>query len=272
VKIEGASILVTGASSGIGAALAPILAERGATVGIVARRADRLAEVLEQCRAFSPASQLWAADLGDLDRAEAVALEAWDAFGGLDAIVHNAAIPKRVHMSRLTIGDVTETMDINFHSPTRMTLAVLPKMLERKSGTIVWVSSMGGRIPIANESAYNAAKYAMCGFAEAMYLDLGGSGVDIKLVLPGPIDTEIWDKDIPGNEPALMEMELVPAVDCAAGIADALADDGFEYYVPPVYPGGIGAKDLAVGKVTDCDGYLRGFADMARTMREAQSS
>src|SRR4051812_11651239 len=192
LKLEGSKILVTGASSGIGAALAPILAERGATVGIVARRADRLEAVLEQCRKHEPESRMWAADLSDLAGAERLALEAWDAFGGLDAIVHNAAIPKRVHMSRLTMDDVTETMDINFHSPVRMTLAVLPRMLERKSGTIVWVSSMGGRIPIANESAYNAAKYAMCGFAEAMYLDLGGSGVDVKLVMPGPIDTEIW--------------------------------------------------------------------------------
>jgi short-subunit dehydrogenase len=269
MKLEGAKILVTGASSGIGAALAPILAERGATVGIVARRADRLEAVLEQAKQHAPESRMWAADLSDLPGAERLALEAWDAFGGLDAIVHNAAIPKRVHTSRLTIDDVTETMEINFHSPVRMTLAVLPKMLERKSGTIMWVSSMGGRIPIANESAYNAAKYAMCGFAEAMYLDLGGSGVDIKLVMPGPIDTEIWD--IPGNEPALMDIEKVPAADCAAGIADALADDGFEYYVPPVYPGGIGAKDLAIAKVTDCDGYLRGFADMAREMRESKS-
>ena len=179
--------------------------------------------------------------------------------------MHNAAIPKRVHMSRMSFQDVDETMNVNFHSPVRMTLALLPKMLERKSGTIVWVSSMGGRIPIANESAYNAAKYAMCGFAEAMYLDIAGSGVDVKLVMPGPIDTEIWD--IPGNEPALIDIEKVPAADCAAGIADAMADDGFEYYVPPVYPGGIGAKDLAQAKVNDCDNYLVGMADMARALR-----
>jgi short-subunit dehydrogenase len=266
MMLEGSKILVTGASSGIGAALAPILAERGATVGIVARRADRLEAVLEQCKQHAPESRMWAADLSDLPGAERLALEAWDAFGGLDAIVHNAAIAKRVHISRLTVDDVTETIDVNFHSPVRMTLAVLPKMLERKSGTILWVSSMGGRIPIANESAYNAAKYAMNGFAEAMYLDLGGSGVDIKLVMPGPIDTEIWEVKA-GNEPALMDIEKVPAADCAAGIADALTDDGFEYYVPPIYPGGIGAKDLAIGKVTDCDAYLRGFADMAQAMR-----
>ena len=66
MKIEGSKILVTGASSGIGAALAPILAERGATVGIVARRADRLEEVLERCQKHTPESRMWAVDLGDL--------------------------------------------------------------------------------------------------------------------------------------------------------------------------------------------------------------
>ncbi|MGO9874636.1 MAG: SDR family NAD(P)-dependent oxidoreductase [Acidimicrobiia bacterium] len=265
MKLKGSKILLTGASSGIGAALAPILAQRGAAVGIVARRANRLEEVLERCKMHTPESRMWAVDLSDLSAAEKLALDAWDAFDGLDAVVHNAAIPKRVHMSRMTFDDVDETMNVNFHSPVRMTLALLPKMLERKSGTIVWVSSMGGRIPIANEAAYNAAKYAMCGFAEAMYLDIAGSGVDVKLVMPGPIDTEIWD--IPGNEPALIEIEKVPAADCAAGIADAMADDGFEYYVPPVYPGGIGAKDLALAKVQDCDNYLVGMADMARALR-----
>ena len=265
MKLEGSKILLTGASSGIGAALAPILAERGATVGIVARRANRLEEVLERCRADAPESRMWSADLSDLDRAEQIAREAWDAFGGLDAMVHNAAIPKRAHISRMTFADVTETMNVNFYSPVRMTMALLPEMLARKSGTVVWVSSMGGRIPIANESAYNAAKYAMCGFAECLYIDLAGSGVDMKLILPGPIDTEIWD--IPGNEPALIDIEKVPAADCAAGIADAMAADGFEYYVPPVYPGGIGAKDLALAKVQDCDNYLAGMADMARALR-----
>jgi short-subunit dehydrogenase len=270
VKVEGASILVTGASSGIGAALAPILAERGATVGIVARRADRLAEVLEQCRAYSPESRLWAADLGDLDRAEQVALEAWDAFGGLDVLVNNAAIPKRTRVTDLTPLDVQHVMDVDFHSPVRMGLALLPRMLERGRGQVMFVSSMGGRIPIMNESAYNAAKYAMCGFAEAMLLDLTGTPVEVKLVLPGPIETEIWDQ--PDNVPALIDVEKVPAAECAAGIADAIEDDGFEYYVPPVFPGGIDAKAIAVGKTQSCDQYLRGMGEFARSLREQSAS
>ena len=270
MKIDGAKILVTGASSGIGAALAPILAERGATVGIVARRADRLAEVLEQCRAFAPESRLWAADLGDLERAEQVAIEAWDAFGGLDVLVNNAAIPKRTRVTDLTPADVQHVMDVDFHSPVRMGLAVLPRMIEHGGGQIMFVSSMGGRIPIVNESAYNAAKYAMCGFAEAMLLDLAGTPVEVKLVLPGPIATEIWDQ--PDNVPALMDVEKVPASECAAGIADAIEDGGFEYYIPPVFPGGIDAKAIAVGKTQHCDQYLRGMADFARGLREQNSS
>jgi short-subunit dehydrogenase len=268
VKLDGAKILVTGASSGIGAALAPILAERGATVGIVARRADRLEAVLARCRKHAADSQLWAADLGDLARAEQVALDAWDAFGGLDVLVNNAAIPKRTRVTDLTPGDVQHVMDVDFHSPVRMALAVLPRMIERGTGQIVFVSSMGGRIPIANESAYNAAKYAMCGFAEAMLLDLAGTGVEVKLVLPGPIATEIWDQ--PDNEPALMDVEKVPPEDCAAGIADAIEDGGFEYYIPRVFPGGIDAKEIAVGKTQHCDQFLRGMADFTASLR-AQS-
>src|SRR4051795_3847687 len=140
MKLEGSKILVTGASSGIGAALAPILAERGATVGIVARRADRLEAVLERCRKFAPDSRLWVADLGDLALAERVALEAWDAFGGLDVLVNNAAIPKRKPVPDLPAAEIAHVMDVNFHSPVRMGQAVLPRMLARRRGTIVNVA------------------------------------------------------------------------------------------------------------------------------------
>ncbi|HEX5614697.1 MAG TPA: SDR family NAD(P)-dependent oxidoreductase [Acidimicrobiia bacterium] len=264
MELAGSTVLVTGASSGIGAALAPALAARGATVGIVARRRDRLEAVLAHCREHAPASRLWVADLADLDAAERVALEAWDAFGGLDALVNNAAIPKRAKVTDLTPGDVEHVVGVDFHSPVRMSLAVLPRMVERGSGTILFVSSMGGRVPIAHEAAYNAAKFALCGWAEAMYLDLFGSGVDVKLVLPGPIDTEIWD--VPGNLPALFDIEKVSAAECAAGIADALASDTFEHYVPAIFPGGLDAKAMVVGKTQDTDGYLRGMAQFARSL------
>ena len=135
------NVLVTGASSGIGAALARLLAERGATVGIVARRRDRLSQVLEDCRRSSPGSRMWVADLGDLVAAERVVDEAWDAFGHLDTLVNNAAIPKRRHVTRLTPDEVAEVMRVNFESPVRMIMRVLPRMLDRDTGTIVNVAS-----------------------------------------------------------------------------------------------------------------------------------
>jgi short-subunit dehydrogenase len=269
VKIEGSRVLVTGASSGIGAALAPLLAERGAIVGIVARRRERLEEVLEQCRWHTPESKLWAVDLGNLDAAAQVARDAWDAFGSLDSVVHNAGIPKRTSVNELTIDDVTHVMDVDFHSPVRMTLELLPRMRARGTGQFVFVSSMGGRTAIANESAYNAAKFAMCGFAEAMYIDLYGTGIETKLVLPGPIDTEIWDQ--PENDDPLFEIEKVPPRDCATDIANAMEDDGFEYYAPAIFPGGLDAKAMVVGKTENCNAYLRGMGQFAATLRAPQS-
>jgi short-subunit dehydrogenase len=267
MKIEGSTILVTGASSGIGAALAPQLAERGATVGIVARRGDRLEEVLARCREHAPQSRMWAADLGDLDRAESVARDAWDAFGHLDCLVNNAAIAKRKHTFDLNVEDVHHTMDVNFFSPIRMAMALLPRMRERGSGLIVNVSSMGGRLGIVHEAAYCAAKFAMCGWSETARIDLAGSGVDVKLVLPGPIATEIWEQK-PGELPGLYEGPFVSADECAAAIVTAIEGDGFEYYAPETVEGGYGAqRDLVVGKTQDVDAFM----DAMRMMKEAST-
>ncbi len=261
VQIEGSKILVTGASSGIGAALAPMLAAKGATVGIVARRKERLEVVLEQCREHAPKSRLWAVDLGDLDAAERVAIEAWEAFDGLDCLVNNAAIPKRTPMERLTNDDVDNVMRVNFTSPVRMTLALLPQWLERGRGCVVNVSSLGGRLGIIHEGAYCASKFALCGWSEVMAVDLYGTGVEVKLALPGPIETEIWD--LPDNDPPHYNGPFVPADECAASICAAIEGTGFEYYVPPEFPGGGGRQhDVVVGKTGNVDGFLHAIAQM----------
>jgi short-subunit dehydrogenase len=267
MELRGRVVVVTGASSGIGAALAPQLAERGAIVGIVARRADRLEEVLAQCRQHTPESRMWSADLGDLERAEAVAIEAWDAFGGIDCLVNNAAIAKRKHTLDLTVEDVHHTMDVNFFSPIRMAMALLPRMHERGAGLIVNVSSMGGRLGIVHEAAYCAAKFAMCGWSETARIDLAGSGVEVKLVLPGPIDTEIWEPQ-PGELPGLYDGPFVSAADCAADIVTAIERDGFEFYAPADVEGGFGpAKDLVVGKTEDVDAFM----DLMIAMKESSA-
>ncbi len=258
MDIEGTTILLTGASSGIGAALSVVLTERDAHVIIVARRSERLKLVAQQCRDVGREPTIFAVDLGDLAAAGQLASKLSAEFATIDCIVNNAAIPRRVPFGRLTMAEVEETMRVNFLSPAQLTLDLLPAMLHRQRGLIVNVSSMGGRIPIANESAYNASKFALAGWSEAMRLDLDGTGVDVKLILPGPIDTEIWDQ--PGNDPAIFDIEKVSARDCAMGIADAMQDNGFEYYIPPLFPGGMDAKAMAVAKYQSCDDYLTAMA------------
>ena len=140
------TVLVTGASSGIGAAVARQLAARGDTVALVARRAERLDEVLAACRTTSPHSERWAADLSDPTAAADLALEVWDHYAGLDVVINNAAVPMRRHVTRLTMYEVERTMRINYLSPVAISLAVLPRMLVRGAGTIVNVSSLGGRL------------------------------------------------------------------------------------------------------------------------------
>ena len=266
MNITGSSILLTGASSGIGAALAPMLAERGATVGLVARRRERLEEVLSSCRRHAPKSRLWVADLADIAWAEAVAHEAWDAFGGLDALVNNAAMGKRKRVSDLTPAEIDRVMTLNFTSPMRMGLAVLPGMLARGSGLIVNVGSVGGRFGIPHEAAYCAAKFALSGWSEVMEIDLAGTGVHVKLVLPGPIATEIWGTP-EGDIPPLYQGPFVSAEDCAAGVVAALESDGFEHYVPEAIPGSYVQHEFVVEKTKDPDAFVRQMGEMARGMR-----
>ncbi|HAM02478.1 MAG TPA: short-chain dehydrogenase [Acidimicrobiaceae bacterium] len=253
--MSGSTVLVTGASSGIGAALARRLASDGATVGIVARRQDRLAQVLADCQAASPQSRMWVADLSDVDGAEGVVLEAWDTFGHLDCLVNNAGVPMRRHTTKLDAETLDWVMRVNFTAPARMTMAVLPRMLERGSGMIVNVSSVAGRLGNANEAAYSASKFALCGWSEAIAVDLFDTGVKVRLVNPGPIDTEIWD--LPDNDDPLVDVPKVSSEDMADAIVNAMEGDAFETYFPDM-------KAIIEMKTSDPDTFLQGMADMAR--------
>ena len=246
--------LVTGASSGIGAATARLLASTGTTVALVARRAERLEEVTAGCRTTAPASRWWSADLADPAAAGDLALAVWDELGPIDVVVNNAGIPLRRPADRLTLAEVERAMTLNYLSPVAITLALLPRLLERGSGTIVNVSSLGGRIPILHEAAYCASKFALTGWSEALATDLAGTGVSVRLVLPGPVDTEIWDQ--PGNDPADYAGPLVPAEEVAAGIVACIASPRFDHYVPDL-------SAVVEMKAQDFDGFVAAVRAMA---------
>jgi short-subunit dehydrogenase len=211
--------------------------------------------VLADCRVSSAASTMWVADLADTTALSGLALKAWDDLGGIDVLINNAAVPKRRAVTALDPADVEAVMRVNFVAPMRLTLAVLPRMLER-GGMIVNVSSVGGRLGIIHEAAYSASKFALCGWSESVAVDLHGTGISVKLIEPGPVDTEIWDQ--PGNDEPLYQGLKFTADEVAQGIIAALGSDGFEHYVPEM-------KAVVDLKNADIDTYIAGAAAMGRT-------
>src|SRR5580693_8303669 len=212
LDLKGCRTLVTGGSSGIGAGLAVALAERGAIVGICARRADKLSEVVTRCMEYSPDSRMWVVNLADPDEVDKLAIDVMDAFGGVDLLVNNAGIPKRRHVTALDIDTVTAVMHINYLSPIRLTLDLLPQMLARGSGTIVNVSSVAATLSAPGEAAYDASKAALTAFSEAMAIDLWETGIKVMVVYPGVIDTEMFclpDNDIPHLPVAAQPVSVV---------------------------------------------------------------
>ncbi|HYA69162.1 MAG TPA: SDR family oxidoreductase [Acidimicrobiales bacterium] len=257
--VAGRKVLVTGASSGIGAGLAEGLARAGATVGICARRSDRLAEVLERCRVHAPESRMWVTDLSDLPAVDRLAAAASEELGGVDVLVNNAGIPKRRHVTRLDAGTVDTVMRINYSSPVRLTLALLPHMLEQGEGRIVNISSVAATLSSPGEAAYGATKAALAVFSEAMAVDLWETGVKVMVVYPGVVDTELFT--LPDNDPFTADVQAITVEEAVQAILDGLAGDALQVYVPAWF------GELSSGKAADVAGFLAGTAQYVREHR-----
>lgn len=195
MKIDGTVALVTGASSGIGAATAAELARRGATVVVAARRQVELEATAARCRAHSPASFAITADLSVAGEGERLVEATVDKLGAVDIIVNNAAISVHRHALRTSAADVEHLMAVNFLSAVRVTTAALAGMVERKRGAIVNVTSVAGYVPSPSEAAYGASKAALNLWSHGLGVDLAGTGVHVSVLSPGPIDTPMWDMD-----------------------------------------------------------------------------
>ena len=247
-------MLVTGASAGIGAALAPLLAERGATVAITGRRQGRLDEVLDACRSHRPDCRAYRIELADEAAVADLPARVEADLGPVDLLVNNAGAPLRRRVQQLTPAELDATMAVNFTAPARLTLALLPGMLERDRGTIVNVSSFGGRAGIPAEAAYCASKFALCGWSESLAMDLWHTGVDVRLILPGAVDTDIWDR--PGNDEAHYAGDLESPDVVAAAIVAAMEGNRFETYVPDL-------QGIAEFKTTAIDDFIAGAVAFA---------
>jgi short-subunit dehydrogenase len=183
---HGATALVTGATGGLGSAIARALHADGATVLLTGRRAELLEELAGE---LGERARPMPADLTSADDVRRLADEA----GAVDVLVANAGLPGSGQLGDYTPEQVDRVLDVNLRSAIHLTHALLPGMLERRRGHLVYVSSMSGKVATPGASLYNATKFGLRGFSLALHEDLRGTGVGCTTVFPGFIqDAGMW--------------------------------------------------------------------------------
>lgn len=213
--------IVTGASSGIGAATARELARRGTTVILAARRVDKLEAQAQAIREAGGEAIAVPTDVADTNQVTQLAERAMATFGRIDVLVNNAGAGWSRPLASSPRDEVIGLLEANLLGAIVLTRAVLPDMLERRRGAVISVGSLSGRV--AMEPLYSASKYGLRGFSLALRRQLAGSGVSVSLVSPGNIDTAMTTH----VRAAMPKPELV-----ATTIADLVTHPRREVVIP----------------------------------------
>ncbi|HEY7280521.1 MAG TPA: SDR family NAD(P)-dependent oxidoreductase [Actinomycetota bacterium] len=189
MEVRGAVALVTGATSGIGRAVAERLAAAGATVVAVGRDQAALDELRDRHGA-APVR----ADLADPAEADAAADEAIRAHGRVDVLVNDAAVGWAGPFAAMSPSELDRLVRVNLVAPIRLTRALLPEMLQRGRGHIVNVASIAGHVGVPDEAVYSATKAALVRFSESIRMELHATGVGVSVVSPGAVDTPFFER------------------------------------------------------------------------------
>lgn len=234
MKLRGKVVWITGASSGIGAALALQLAERGALLVLSARRADRLEEVRGRCGAAR--ASVLPMDIADTAALPARVREAAAPFGRIDVLVNNAAVSQRSLFIETEPAVMRRLLETDLLAPILLTRAVVPLFVEQKAGHLVFVSSLAGRIGAPLRTVYSAAKHGLGGFADSLRAELWRHGIGVTVAVPGFVRTEISLASLDGSGAARRVMDAaqqrgISAERCAAAIVAAIERERREVVV-----------------------------------------
>lgn len=221
------TVWITGASSGIGEALAMVCAQEGAKLVLTSRRADELIRVAAKTGVADENILILPADLSQYDQVQSLTDQVMARFGRIDVLFNNAGISSRALAIESPIEIDKKVMDLDYFSVIALTKSVLPQMVKQKSGHIVVTSSVVGKIGTPLRSAYSAAKHALHGFFDSIRQEVADDGINVTLVCPGYIRTQVSVNAITPNgerfnkmsrnqqkgiDPMIMAAKMVKAV------------------------------------------------------------
>lgn len=228
----GKAVWITGASSGIGAALARAYAQRGCRLVLSGRNQAALAEVAAQC---GVQHLILPFDTADFAAAQTAADTAWEWSGGIDVLVNNAGISQRSLAVDTDFAVYQKMIDIDLLGPICLTQALIGRMAERKTGQVIMISSLAGKIGSPLRSAYCAAKHGLIGYADSIRLELSQHGISVIGVTPGSIRTEV-------------SRNAITADGGRRGVSDTAIDTGID------------PDDFAARMLTEIDAGMREVA------------
>ncbi len=211
MKLDGAHVLVTGASRGIGAAMAQRFAAAGARVSVAARSANDL-EALAREIDGTP----FTIDLLDVDAVDTFIATVEEQVGPIDVLVNNAGLASTAFLHNLDPEMIRATARLNLETPMVLTRNVLPGMLQRGRGHLVYTASLAGTGGFPGLTSYGATKAGLLNFVAALRMELKDTSLKTTVVAPGPIDTDMWEQveQEPGLEPMLRRLgrlQLIPS-------------------------------------------------------------
>ncbi|MEW6494215.1 MAG: SDR family oxidoreductase [Cyanobacteriota bacterium] len=190
------TVLITGASQGIGKATTLLLAQKGYDIVLAARQADRLEAVASEVRSFGRKALAVPTDVRDPDQVHTLVQKALDYYSAINVLINNAGIYLLAPVEECSLKDWHQVIDTNLWGYIHMIHALLPHFLNRGSGTIINVGSIGGKIPISYQTPYTTSKYAITGLTEALHAELAPKGIHVCGIHPNFIKTSLMERAI----------------------------------------------------------------------------
>ncbi|ARD44179.1 SDR family NAD(P)-dependent oxidoreductase [Colwellia sp. PAMC 21821] len=225
------TVIITGASAGVGAATARTFAHLGANLVLVARGQAALDIITEELASLTSVINI-AMDINDATANENLLIKAAQTFGSVDVLVNNAGFHQRGEVERNQANDLAKMVDVNLRAPIQLSCLMLPYLRKAGGGAIVNVGSLAGRTPLQGAATYAATKAGLRAFTYSLADELQGTGIYVGVVSPGPIDTGFIMSEIDKVEDIVFSQPMSSAQQVADAIVSVARGEAIEISLP----------------------------------------